>query len=99
MQFILPQCLPSLQGDKAGGVRFKTAANAQAALDKAEDGRMMVAGYSAAVRVLEGEEEAAYMKKAAEQRAAKHKQAAAGARALQDCASGGNVRCHLHCQS
>ncbi|KAI7838439.1 hypothetical protein COHA_007702 [Chlorella ohadii] len=50
------------QGGKVGHVRFDTAVHATKALEGAADGKMMVAGYSAAVRVLEGEEEEAYMK-------------------------------------
>ena len=62
------------QGGKVGHVRFDTAAHATKALEGAADGKMMVAGYSAAVRVLEGEEEEAYMKVAAVQRAEAAKQ-------------------------
>ncbi|KAL4442520.1 hypothetical protein ABPG77_005104 [Micractinium sp. CCAP 211/92] len=57
------------QGAKSGNVRFDTPAQAQAALGRAEDGKLMVAGYSAALRILEGEEEVAFLKAAAKQRA------------------------------
>ncbi len=57
-----PACTPSLQGAKSGNVRFDTPAQAQAALGRAEDGKLMVAGYSAALRILEGEEEVAFLK-------------------------------------
>ncbi|PRW45723.1 la 1 [Chlorella sorokiniana] len=62
------------QGGKVGHVRFDTAAHASKAAEGAADGKMMVAGYSAGVRVLEGEEEEAYMKTAAKQRAEAAKQ-------------------------
>ncbi|PSC69422.1 la 1 [Micractinium conductrix] len=63
-------------GDKAGQVRFDTPEQAAGAAAKAEGGKLMVAGYSAAVRVLEGEEEVAYMKRRAQQRAAADKRRA-----------------------
>lgn len=43
-------------------MRFETPAQAAAAAGRAEDGRMMVAGYSAALRILEGDEEVAFLK-------------------------------------
>ncbi|KAL4447785.1 hypothetical protein ABPG75_005004 [Micractinium tetrahymenae] len=63
------QFVEYVQGAKSGNVRFHTPDQAQAALGRAEEGKMMVAGYSAAVRILEGEEEAAFLKAAAKQRA------------------------------
>lgn len=50
------------QGAKSGNVRFDTAAQAQAALGRAEDGKLMVAGYSATLRILEGEDEETFLK-------------------------------------
>jgi hypothetical protein len=52
-------------------VRFELATHAAAALGRAEGGKLQVAGYEAAVRVLEGDEELEFMKKAEEARKAK----------------------------
>ncbi|EFN54683.1 hypothetical protein CHLNCDRAFT_135301 [Chlorella variabilis] len=81
------------EGDTSGTVRFEGASQAQAALGKAEDGRMLIAGYSAAVRVLEGEEEEAFMKRrAAAQRAAAQKRKDSGGRGGRGGGRGGRGR-------
>lgn len=66
-------CAPP-QGAKSGVVRFSEPAQAQQVVAGADaEGGMMVAGYRAAVKVLEGEEEKEYMIKVATARA-EHKQ-------------------------
>ena len=57
-------------GAREGNARFGSAEQAQAALEAAgEEGGPMVAGYPVTLRALEGEEEVAYMKSVAAQRA------------------------------
>ncbi|KAK2078621.1 hypothetical protein QBZ16_003461 [Prototheca wickerhamii] len=52
------------QGDKNGVVRFATPEEAKAIVEGADEaGTIMVAGYKAAIKVLEGEEEKEYMAK------------------------------------
>lgn len=56
-------------GTTLGHARFATPEAALAALAEAEDGKRLIAGYSAAVKLLQGEEEGDYMKKVAQDRA------------------------------
>ncbi|GAB4816086.1 hypothetical protein N2152v2_003132 [Parachlorella kessleri] len=66
------------QGQQTGHVRFRDPEQAQEVLGKLEEGTMLVAGVKAAVRLVEGEEEKAYMVKAAKEREARN--AAGGGR-------------------
>ncbi len=56
-------------GATIGYARFASPEAALAALAEAEEGKRLIAGYSAAVKLLEGDEESEYMKKVAENRA------------------------------
>jgi lupus La protein len=67
-------------GDKEGHARFDAPAAAAAALAAGAGGKMMVAGYEAAVRVLEGEEEVGYMGRVASQRAERERREGGGGR-------------------
>jgi len=56
-------------GTTLGHARFATPEAALAALAEAEEGKRLIAGYSAEVKLLEGEAETEYMKKVAQDRA------------------------------
>lgn len=66
-------------GTTLGHARFATPEAALAALAEAEEGKRLIAGYSAAVKLLQGEEESDYMKKVAEDRAKSENQRGNGA--------------------
>ncbi len=65
-------------GENVGHARFATPEGAAAAMADAEGGKRLIAGYEAAVVVLEGEEEAAYMKVMSAKRAEAGKAREAG---------------------
>lgn len=67
------------ENEKKGMARFRTPEQAQAALKEAnEGGKRLIAGYQAVLKLVEGEEEAAYMKNMAETRAKAEKERHAG---------------------